>query len=238
MQTNMVVNNLNLSSVCASAPAAEEDKNIWNAAYDACIRYTDEQISRIIKTLEEVNLLENTLVIIAGDHGEEIGEHGEYGHRFRFYDECINVPMLFYNPSFKEEKFSGLSDLSDIAPTILGMAGIAIPESYVGSNLNVNKLGKKYIQMEVFHRGNCFFKDKPVYMAVRSETYKYIWKEWIDIEDDSGSEEVQLYDLINDKNEHNNIANSNPEIVCEMHEVIARRLAEIPEYVNAPVPLL
>ena len=86
--------------------------------------------------------------------------------------------------------------------------------------------------MESFHRGNCLFEKKPIYMSVRTNLFKYIWKEWIDIEDFSNTPRVQLFDLISDPEEKENIAESNPNIVSEMNEIIARRLSEIEDYVN------
>mgnify|MGYP000565986525 CR=1 FL=1 len=176
--------------------------------------------------------MDETLIVIAGDHGEELGEHGEYGHRFRFFDECINVPMLFYNPAFEEQKISGLTDLSDMAPTILDLVGLDIPRTYVGQSLNSIINEKLYIQMEVFHRGSCLYKNKPVYMSVRTKEYKYIWKEWIDIEDESGEAEVLLFNLIKDKGELNNIAESNQNVVIKMQDIIAQRLSGIDDYVK------
>ena len=95
---------LDLSVVCGREATGEEEKMIWNGAYDSCIRYTDEQIGRVISALQQTGLDKSTLVVVAGDHGEEVGEHGEYGHRFRFYEECINVPMIFKDLQGKKKK--------------------------------------------------------------------------------------------------------------------------------------
>jgi len=222
---------LDLSLACNGAMELENSAEVLNARYDSCIRYTDEQLGRIVTALADVELLKDTLIIIAGDHGEELGEHGEYGHRFRFYEECINVPMLFYNPAFKEQKISGLTDLSDLAPTILDLVGIDIPTTYVGQSLKSPTSEKLHIQMEVFHRGNCMFTDKPVYMSIRTNKYKYIWKEWVDDEDHSGVAEVQLFNLASDKREVNNIAEFNQDVVDQLQEIISKRLSQINEYV-------
>jgi arylsulfatase A-like enzyme len=227
------VGKYNISEVCDKTPENQRSKEIWNAAYDCCVRYTDEQIGKIISALDETGLRDSTLVVILGDHGEEIGEHGEYGHRFRFYDECVNVPILFNMPNFKEAKISGLSDLTDIAPTILGICGIDIPKTYQGVDLSKpsNQKGKKFIQMEAFHRGNCSFKHKPVYMGIRTETHKYIWREWKDPEDvSSDSSNVELYDLEKDSSELINISEENSDIVDTMQEIVASRLSELTEY--------
>ena len=67
-------------------------------------------------------------------------------------------------------------------------------------------------------------------MGVRSQTHKYIWREWRDPEDKSSVENVELFDLKKDENEINNVAETNSGIASQMHDVVARRLAEIPEY--------
>ena len=67
-------------------------------------------------------------------------------------------------------------------------------------------------------------------MAVRSKTHKYIWKEWQDLEDLTSTGNIQLYDLKIDPEEKNNIALSDRKITAELHNVVAKRLAEIPEY--------
>ena len=221
---------LDLSTVYDKVPKSDEAGTVLGAAYDSAINYTDEQIGRVMGALRETKLIDSTLVVIAGDHGEELGEHGEYGHRFRFYEECINVPIMFYMPSIKEQKIEGLADLSDLAPTILAMSGIEIPSSYIGDDLTSNGGGKNYIQMETFHRGNCLFEKKPLYMAVRSKTHKYIWKEWKDLEDLKTIDNIELYDLRFDPEERNNIYKSDREIGDELHDIVAKRLAKIPEY--------
>ena len=65
------------------------------AAYDSAINYTDEQIGRIMNALSETGY-DLTLVVVAGDHGEELGEHGEYGHRFRFKKNASMYPLFLY----------------------------------------------------------------------------------------------------------------------------------------------
>ena len=227
---------LDLSAVCDKVPTSDEANFVFGAAYDSAVNYTDEQIGRVMDALLETGLLDSTLVVVAGDHGEELGEHGEYGHRFRFYDECVNVPIMFHMPCIKEQKIEGLADLTDIAPTVLGIADIEIPTSYVGDDLTSHSGNKDYIQMEVFHRGNCLFEKKPVYMGVRSKTHKYIWKEWQDHEDPSTTGNIELFDLNCDQHETKNIFRGYPEVVSELHDVVASRLAEIPEYCASRTP--
>ena len=138
--------------------------------------------------------LNSTLVVVAGDHGEELGEHGGMVTASGSMKMCPCTHHVSY-ACIKEKKIEKLADLSDIAPTVLGIADIEIPTSYIGNDLTSDSGHKNYIQMEVFHRGNCLFEKKPLYMAVRSKTHKYIWKEWQDLEDLTSTGNIQLYDL-------------------------------------------
>ena len=87
------MSDLDLSAVCDKVPTSDEANFVLGAAYDSAINYTDEQIGRVVEALREAGLLDSTLVVVAGDHGEELGEHGEYGHRFRFMK---NVPCTHH----------------------------------------------------------------------------------------------------------------------------------------------
>ena len=70
-------------------------------------------------------------------------------------------------------------------------------------------------------------------MGVRSKTHKYIWQEWQDPEDLSTTGNIELFDLNRDQHEINNIFMDYPEVVSELHDVVASRLAEIQSIVPA-----
>ena len=219
-----------LSSIALSKPTTNEELTAWHRLYDAAVRYTDEQIARIMHALYESGQKNNTLVVIAGDHGEEIGEHGDFSHRFRLYDESIHVPLIFYHPDVKENGIDTLIDLRDLAPTILDLAGVPIPESYEGKPvLKIKEVERGHIMMESFYRGNCLFPHRPLYMGIRTKKYKYIWREWIDPLDKISLERVELYDLEIDRKEKHNIYNGNSSIVKYFNKLIVNRLKEIPE---------
>ena len=83
----------------------------------------------------------------------------------------FHVPIMFHMPCIKEKKIEKLADLSDIAPTVLGIADIEIPTSYIGNDLTSDSGHKNYIQMEVFHRGNCLFeKNHFIWLCVQRHT--------------------------------------------------------------------
>ena len=110
------------------------------AAYDAEIRSVDEAFGDLLAGLEELGLTENSLIIFTSDHGEEFGEHGAVGwHSHTLYDELLRVPLLIRYP---EGRHAGLSvtdqvRLLDVAPTILGAAGLTAPRGFEGIDLEL-----------------------------------------------------------------------------------------------------
>ena len=224
---------LEFFSLTKKKPETEEEKLAWSDAYDCCVNYIDAQIGRIIDALEKLDLHNDTIIVIAGDHGEEIGEHSEYGHRFRFYDECLKVPIIFHSPQLKENCVEGLVDLRDLAPTMSALAGIKPNPAWQGEDLTKNFKEKSHLIFECFHRGNCLFLDKPLYIGVRTKTHKLIWREWIDNEDFSATAQMELYDLEDDPKEEKNIYANNNRLVKELETIVYKRLMEIPEYVEA-----
>ncbi len=95
-------------------------------AYDACIRYVDSMIRKLVQALEQRGLMKNTLLVVTSDHGAALFEHGSLGHRRNLYRETIHIPLLFY---FSGHVPSGLYvaqpvDLTRVPAMILALAGI------------------------------------------------------------------------------------------------------------------
>lgn len=97
--------------------------------YDGEIAYTDSVVGSVLDVLQRHGLYQNCLIVVAADHGEAFGEHGEQRHGMFLYDETIHVPLLLKLPA---EKFRGRRveervALADIAPSVLEVAGLLIP---------------------------------------------------------------------------------------------------------------
>lgn len=106
-------------------------------SYDGAIAYLDDQISALLETLNEMGKLENTLVIITSDHGEQFGEHMLYGHGQSLYWPSLHVPLIFLLPG---EHPSGLRierpvSLRDMAATILDILGVENANKIPGESM-------------------------------------------------------------------------------------------------------
>jgi arylsulfatase A-like enzyme len=95
------------------------------ALYDGEIRSTDDTIAKIIEQLRRRALLENTLLVVTSDHGDEFLEHGGKGHRNTLFEEVLAVPLIFWAPARLHPGVANTdASLVDVAPTIASIAGL------------------------------------------------------------------------------------------------------------------
>ena len=107
------------------------------AAYYAMIELIDDNVGRMLQTLEESGQREDTLVIFTSDHGELVGDHQLVGKGCRFYESLVRVPLICSWPGQVREGVicDALVELVDIAPTLLELAGVPLPERMQGRSL-------------------------------------------------------------------------------------------------------
>lgn len=106
----------------------ERDFEILRALYRAEIVYLDERIGELRRTLEDAGEWESTLVVLTGDHGENIGDHGLMDHQYCLYETLLHVPLVVSGGAFTGgRKDDRLVQLTDLAPTLLDAVGIEAP---------------------------------------------------------------------------------------------------------------
>ncbi len=167
----------------------------------------DANIGRVLDALEAKGLDDDTLVIFTSDNGFFWGEHGR-GDKRLAYDESIRVPLLMRGPGVVPGQTSdALVTNIDVAPTILKAAGVAVPDSMQGKPLNGLLGGSGEFDRdavfaeyypEVKHPGI------PRWDAVRTETHMYVTHPVAGLEYD------ELYDLVNDPHQMNNLLRPGP----------------------------
>jgi arylsulfatase A-like enzyme len=101
------------------------------------IRSTDDLIGQLAQLLKQLNLSDNTLLVVTGDHGEAFGEHGQRVHGFTVYDEEVRIPLIIVNPRLfsHRETFNIPGRQIDIAPTLLAILNHEIPAQWQGAGL-------------------------------------------------------------------------------------------------------
>ncbi len=115
------------------APYSEQYKD---RLYDGEIAFADAQVGRLIGFLKSKHLYENTLIVLTGDHGESLGEHGEKTHGFFIYNATLHVPVLIHLPGGTSAKtVPDLVNLADLMPTVLDELRVETPKDVQGRSL-------------------------------------------------------------------------------------------------------
>ncbi|EAS47198.1 mucin-desulfating sulfatase (N-acetylglucosamine-6-sulfatase) [marine gamma proteobacterium HTCC2207] len=170
----------------------------------------DESLGEIVKTLQNMDLLDNTLIIFTSDNGYFYGEHGLTIERRYPYEEAIKVPLIIRKPKTENAQTSStiadtLVASIDLAPTILEYANIDIPVSMQGQSLHSvleggDKPAREAVFIEHFAHENPFIWTANIdYKALISQQYKLIkWNRY--------DNEYEMYNLEEDPGEINNLA--------------------------------
>src|SRR6266568_1496607 len=115
------------------APYSEQYKD---RLYDGEIAFADAQVGRLIRFLKEKGLYTNTLIVLAGDHGESLGEHGEKTHGFFIYNSTLHVPLiLHFGGATSAKSVADLVSLADLMPTVLRILKLDVPSDVQGRSL-------------------------------------------------------------------------------------------------------
>ena len=118
---------------------SDRDLEHVRALYRGEVAWTDAAIGELLDALEQRGRLDETLIIVTADHGEEFFEHGGRGHRQTLFDEVLRVPLLVVPPrSVVPEPAATCADqvsLSDLLPTVLDLCGLDAPEGLHGRSL-------------------------------------------------------------------------------------------------------
>jgi arylsulfatase A-like enzyme len=121
----------------AGTSGGARDGRTLQAAYYAMIKLIDDQIARILSVLDESGQRDDTIIIFTSDHGEALGDHGLIQKGCRFYEGLVRVPLIFSCPAriLAGVRSDALVELMDIAPTLLDLAGIAVPKEMQAKSL-------------------------------------------------------------------------------------------------------
>jgi arylsulfatase A-like enzyme/Tfp pilus assembly protein PilF len=116
------------------APYREQYKD---RPYDGEIAFADAQIGRLIAFLKAKDLYRNTIIILTGDHGESLGEHGERTHGFFLYNATLHVPVIIHVPQAESavKTVPGVVSLVDLMPTVLQALKVDLPAQVQGRSL-------------------------------------------------------------------------------------------------------
>jgi arylsulfatase A-like enzyme/Tfp pilus assembly protein PilF len=167
--------------------------------YDGEIAYADSLVGRVLESLREKGVLEKTVVVVVGDHGESLGEHHESSHGFFIYDATVSVPMIIRIPSaeLKGKTVAAQVQNIDLMPTLCEILGLSVPRDVQGQSLlpliagRNAKLDKEAYSESYYPRYHYGWSELK---SLRTLKYKFIQ-----------APRPELYDLSLDPREKNNI---------------------------------
>lgn len=119
------------------APPSPFKEMLPKSPYDGEIAYVDFAVGKVLEMLKEKGILDDTLIVVAGDHGEALGEHREIDHGLFLYEGTMRVPLLFVHGKAlpQGETVPATVRLMDIMPTILELAKLPVPKTVQGISL-------------------------------------------------------------------------------------------------------
>jgi arylsulfatase len=182
------------------------DLEYLEAMYDAGIRYTDDTLRQRFAELEELGFFDRYLLVVTADHGEEFAEHGGLLHRDLLYEELIRVPLIVAGSGVPQGRVEGrLVSSIDIAPTVLGYAGLPVPETMAGTSLLEMPRGEEPVVVSQY----------------RNLRYALRRREWKLIESTSPPG-LELFNLREDPAETRNMASERPELAARLQSQLAQ----------------
>jgi arylsulfatase A-like enzyme len=207
-------------------PPGISDKDYIIAQYDGALAYMDACIARIFTQLAALGILDDTIVVINGDHGETLYDHQCWFDHHGIYDVTLHVPLIIRYPKKVPagRRIGGYNQHKNLVPTLMELAGINTRRHFDGQSLMQLVRGEVPSFESEFYITECTWQRKHGWRTPQ-------WKLIVALEPDFHfAPPVELYNLITDPHEDHNVAADNPDIVKtlrgRMEAFIARREKE------------
>lgn len=219
-----------------------KDFEILRTLYDGEISYVDSKINDLVDFIRQLKMLDNTILIITSDHGENIGDHNLMSHVLCLYDSLLHVPLIIRYPKLFPAgiKIKGQVQTTDIFPTILDslniewkgikeIQGHTLVPLMKGSQRNesslaIAELGIDSGELSLLKKANPQL-DASEYArmleTIRTDTFKYIW---------SSDGRDEFYNIREDPDELNNLINIQPEKANELRTLLSKWLNSFEHY--------
>ena len=187
---------------------SKDDLEAMEGMYDGGIRFVDDTLRRTFSALAEIGFLDNCIVVLTSDHGEEFGEHGGLEHSPTLYDELLRVPLIITGSAVPSGRVDErMASSIDIVPTILNYAGVEVDIPFEGMDLLAPPRESKDRQAVVSQFGNLMY-------AIRTRSWKLI--------QNMHPVSVELYDLRKDPMEQKNVAEAFPDVKRSLEDRLSQ----------------
>lgn len=197
--------------------------------YDGEIAFADEQVGRLVRYLKEKGIYQNTMIVLCGDHGESLGEHGEKTHGFFIYNATMHVPLIIRLPENAAARVIGDPvSLVDLMPTVLGAVGLEVPSQVQGRSLLPQLRDVRDgddLHRNDLHRDDQARRDRVLYGETYLPRLHFNWSELRGSENTKyhfiDAPRPELYDLAKDPGEVHNLFTEKKAVAEEMRAKLA-----------------
>ncbi len=210
----------NYKPVPGSGVVTEELARLLTHGYYASTNFVDAQIGKVLDALRRLDLEHNTIVVLWGDHGFHLGDHG-YWTKHTNYEQANRIPLIIAAPGVAapESSTRQLAESVDLFPTLAELAGLPAPPGPQPINgvslVPVLRDPSARVRDHAFHA----YPKSKLGRAIRTERYRLVeWKK----EGAADSVEIELYDYETDPYETRNVAAQQPETVAGLRAILSK----------------
>ncbi len=200
---------------------AETQRTLIHAYY-ACVSYMDAQLGRVLDELDRLKLADSTLIVLWGDHGWHLGDHG-YWTKHTNYEQANRIPLLIVAPGVARPGSVSrqLAETVDLYPTLAELAGLPAPrgpQPIDGMSLvPVLRDPSRTLRDHAYHT---YPRGERIGRAIRTARYRFV--EWKKPGAPTDTADFELYDYEADPAESRNLAKDQPAVVAELQKILAR----------------
>ena len=217
----------NYKEIPASGALSEDLQRTLIHGYYACVSYMDAQLGRVLDELERTGLDKNTIIVLWGDHGWHLGDHGMWCKHTN-YEQATRIPLIIVAPGQAKpaSRTAALIETVDLYPTLCDLAGLPIPKELDGASvLATVKNPQQSLHDSIIH---VYPRGQRLGRAIRTERYRLV--EWKKPGDSPQSAELELYDYETDPAETKNLAAEKPEVVATLRAILAKHSEAKPQW--------
>lgn len=212
----------------AKGDLADDTQRTLIHGYYAAMSYMDAQLGRVIDALDAAGLAKNTIIVLWGDHGWHLGDHGMWCKHTN-YEQATRIPIILIAPGVSKAGTKTASQIEtvDIYPTLCELAGLTPPKNLDGKSfvsvLKDPTTATRDHAIHVYPRGERMGR------AIRDARYRLV--EWKKPGAAPESAEIELYDYKNDPEETKNLAKDLPDEVARLRKILAAHPEAKPQIV-------
>ncbi len=219
----------NYKPVPEKPPLSEEMQRAIIHGYYASMSYSDAQVGKVIDELDRLGLAQDTIVVVWGDHGWHLGDHGMWTKHTN-YEQATHIPLLVVAPGVTRPGSStaALVETVDVFPTLCELAGLPTPanvpqpmdgRSFVSVLRDPKAAGREFATHAYPRNRGGGPAGEVMGRAVRTARYRLV--EWKKIGAAPETADLELYDYVTDPEETKNVAGERPDVVKQLRALLA-----------------